>query len=553
MKRIYGIDLGTTYSSIGYVDENGRPVVCSNSENSRATPSVVFFENEQVVVGEVAHESGKLYPENVVKFIKQSMGDEEFLFEHKGRSYKPEEISSYILRKLVQDAEKQTGDKIKDVVITCPAYFGFNEREATKVAGALAGLNVRHIINEPTAAALAYGFMREEQEERTILVYDLGGGTFDVTMMALSKGKVQVICTGGDHHLGGKNWDDRLVIHLQDRYKFETKSHEEILDDPETCHDLLNSAERAKRILTQREKCVIPVTYAGETVRAEVTRAYFDRISEDLLERTILLTHAMIEEARKKGNYKFDDIILVGGSSRMPQVADRIRKEFKCEPRLFEPDEAVVKGAAIFGWKLCVDYNLAESIAGPIVGAKPDDEEIEITLDDLDRISSEVAAELAEKMGCEQYVLEKSRFRVVDVTSKSFGVVALNGDGEYVVVNLILKNAEVPARLTKTFFTKEANQGNVSIQIVENDGTEKSIPLEYAKEIGTAILDLPAKLASRSPVDIVFSINKEGRLAITATEKVHGGKVNVNIATEAVLKVSDRENAGKRALRQAVN
>ena len=196
MKRIYGIDLGTTYSSIAYVDEFGKAVVIPNSENERVTPSVVFFDGDAVVVGGVAKESARLYPNEVVSFIKRSMGEPNFLFEHGGKNYRPEEISAYVLKKVAQDAEEKLGDKITDVVITCPAYFGINEREATKIAGEIAGFNVRQIINEPTAAAIAYGSI-EQTDNKVVLVYDLGGGTFDITMIDIRPDAIQVICTGG--------------------------------------------------------------------------------------------------------------------------------------------------------------------------------------------------------------------------------------------------------------------------------------------------------------------------------------------------------------------
>ena len=176
MKKVFGIDLGTTYSSIAYVDEYGKPVIMPNAENQHLTPSVVFFDEGNIVVGDVAKESSKIYPDEVVSFVKRSMGEPNFLFEYDSKAYRAEEISSYVIRKVVQDAEQNLGEKITDVVITCPAYFGINEREATKKAGEIAGYNVRQIINEPTAAAIAYGTV-ESSERKTVLVYDLGGGT----------------------------------------------------------------------------------------------------------------------------------------------------------------------------------------------------------------------------------------------------------------------------------------------------------------------------------------------------------------------------------------
>ncbi len=282
-KRIFGIDLGTTYSSIAYVDEYGKPVVIPNAENQRVTPSVVFFDGDNVVVGEVAKESARLYPNDVVSFVKRSMGEPNFLFRHNDRSYRAEEISSFVIRKVVQDAEQQLGEKITDLVITCPAYFGINEREATRRAGEIGGFNVHQIINEPTAAAIAYGSM-EVSEEKVVLVYDLGGGTFDITMIDIKPGEsIEVICTGGDHNLGGKDWDDRIVTYLVQEFQKATGIAKDILDDPDTWQDLQLSAEKSKKVLSQRDKTPVLVTYGGERVKAILERPQFEMITQDLL------------------------------------------------------------------------------------------------------------------------------------------------------------------------------------------------------------------------------------------------------------------------------
>ncbi len=202
LKRVFGIDLGTTYSAIAYVDEHGKPVIVPNQESERITPSVVLFDGDNVIVGNTAKESAKVEPNKVVSRVKQHMGDPNYVFEYEGQAFSPEEISSFILRKVVGDAELALGeDKIEDVVITCPAYFGTAEREATANAGRLAGLNVRAILNEPTAAAIAYGL--EQRGDQKVLVYDLGGGTFDITLIEIKDRLIRVICTGGDHRLGG--------------------------------------------------------------------------------------------------------------------------------------------------------------------------------------------------------------------------------------------------------------------------------------------------------------------------------------------------------------
>jgi molecular chaperone DnaK (HSP70) len=540
MKRIFGIDLGTTYSSIAYVDEYGKPVIVPNSENQRITPSVVFFDGGIIVVGEVAKESSKLYPNEVVSFIKRSMGEPDWVFEYDGKVYRPEEISSFILRKVVQDAEQNLGEKVTDVVITCPAYFGINEREATRRAGEIAGFNVRQIINEPTAAAIAYGAV-DPSEKRVVLVYDLGGGTFDTTLIDIQPDTIEVICTGGDHNLGGKDWDDRIITYLVKEFQKQTGSDEDILEDPDTCQDLQLSAEKAKKILTQREKTPIAITHGGERVKVELARDKFEEITQDLLERTIVFTRDILGEAKRKGYEEFDDIILVGGATRMPQVAQRIKDEFSLAPKIFDPDEAVAKGAAIYGWKLSLNDGLVKRVA-----EKEQKPELEIgDVIDLreDMVVKEAARELAEETGYTLPAVESSLIQIKDVSSKSFGVVVRNPNEEELVYNIIVKNTPVPVQGKKTFFTAVANQETVLIRIMENETGQQTISPGHAVEIGTAILNLPKGLPQDLPIDINFNLNREGRLEMTAVETSERRKIAVVIETTAVIEGDDLEEA----------
>jgi molecular chaperone DnaK (HSP70) len=277
------------------VDEAGKAVVLRNFENEAVTPSVVFFDGDNIVVGTEAKRNARLEPHNVVEMVKRSMGDEHFLFEHDRTSYRPEEISAFILRKLVTDAEQATGNKVTDVVITCPAYFGVNQREATANAGKIAGLNVRSIINEPTAAAISYGMDRTDAQ--VVLVYDLGGGTFDITMIEVKTKEITVVCTGGDHNLGGKDWDSGIVNYLVAQFQEQTRSNEDILASPDTLQDLSLQAEEAKKTLTTREKARLKVTHGTESIRVELTREKFNELTSALLEKTIILTRQMLDEA----------------------------------------------------------------------------------------------------------------------------------------------------------------------------------------------------------------------------------------------------------------
>ncbi len=544
-KRIYGIDLGTTYSSIAYVDEYGKAVIIPNAENERVTPSVVFFDDDSIVVGDVAKESSKLYPNEVVSFVKRSMGEPNFIFLHNSEEYRAEEISAYILKKLAQDAEQFLGEPVTDVVITCPAYFGINEREATRKAGEIAGFNVRHIINEPTAAAIAYGSL-DSSEDRVVLVYDLGGGTFDITMIDIRKDSVEVICTGGDHNLGGKDWDDRIVAHMVELFQNETGTDEDILDDPDTWQDLQLSAEKAKKILSQRPKTPISVTHGGERVKMIIDRDKFEEITEDLLERTIEFTKEMLEEAKNKGYKSFDEIILVGGATRMPQIKARIEENFSVTPKIFDPDEAVAKGAAIYGWKLSLNDGLIERLSQrtnkPIAQIDEISEMIETKALSANDFKA-AAQEVADKTGYTLPSVERSMLKVKNVTSKSFGIVAHTPQNEEIVFNIVLRNTGVPITLKKNFYTAVVNQKTVLIRIMESETSRVEVPPEHAVEIKTAVLNLPPNLPADLPIEITFTLNEEGRLHIMAMETSQSRQIDVVVDTASVIAGEELERA----------
>lgn len=502
----------------------------------------------------MAKESAKLYPSDVVSFVKRSMGEPNYLFEHGGRSYRAEEISSFIIQKIVEDAARNNPnlEGVRDVVITCPAYFGINEREATRRAGEIAGYNVRQIINEPTAAAIAYGSM-EMSEDRVVLVYDLGGGTFDITMIHISPGSsIEVICTGGDHNLGGKDWDDRIVAFLAEAFRTQTGSSEDILEDPDTCQDLQLSAEKAKKVLSQRTKTQILITHGGERVKVELARNTFESITADLLERTISLTHEMLEEAEKKGYEHFSDIIMVGGSTRMPQVGRRIEEEFGMDPQLYDPDESIAKGAAIYGWKLFLEDEMKKRVADKTGRSM---EEIG-DLDDraLDDVLSEVEELVAGDTGYDVAEIRRARMKITNVASKSFGIIAHDAEDKEIVYNLILKNSAVPINIMRAFGTAAANQTEVELRIMENESSDTITNPATAVPIGTAVLNLPSDLKEDTPIEITFLLNQEGRLEITAEETSETRRsVNVTIQTASVIQGEELEKAKARRKSQAVS
>jgi molecular chaperone DnaK len=543
LKRVYGIDLGTTYSAIAYVDEHGKPVVVPNQESERITPSVVLFDGENIIVGNTAKESAKVEPQRVVSRIKQHMGDPNFVFEYEGQAFGPEDISSFTLRKVVGDAEIALSEKITDVVITCPAYFGTPEREATANAGRLAGLNVRAILNEPTAAAIAYGL--EQGEDQTVLVYDLGGGTFDVTMIEIKDRLIRVICTGGDHRLGGVLWDEAIVMYLAEQFRTQTGEASDPLDDPEVLNDLFLQAERGKKTLTQREKAPFRITHAGQQARVELDRGKFEEITKHLVDRTIELTHEMLADARAKGHAHFDKIILVGGATRMPQVRDRLVAEFNSEPEIYDPDEAVAKGAALYALRESLVDEVQEILATerPANGAPAE----AVDLSEVPEAEVAKALDHLEKQlgfTLTGPVRELVNTRIVNVLSKSLGVMARDEKSLDVVCYLLPRNSEVPFERATDFGTDADNQAAVDIRVMAGE-RDSADPLD-CQEVGVATLSLPESLPARSPIRVKFAISKDGRLGVTATDLTGGSSIDVEFQTEAVMnaeEVAERSTA----------
>ena len=375
-KHVYGIDLGTTYSCIAVVDEmSGKPYVITNAEGDATTPSVVYFEDVDTrVVGKKAKNIAVLEHDSVVEMVKRNMGAPDWRWPFQGQDYSAEEISSYILRKVVDDAETTLGVRPNDVVITCPAYFGITQREATAAAGQIAGLNVLEIINEPTAAAISYGL--QDHNDQVVLVYDLGGGTFDVSVIEIKAGSVSVVATGGDHELGGHDWDEEVVKYLSQEWMMQTGSAEDPSASAETLQDLWRRAEDAKRSLSARAETKVQVNHQGQRVTVTLTREKFDELTRHLLENTISFTRDTIATARQLGHEDIDKFLLVGGSTRMPQVSERLQQEFGKEPQVHEPDQSVAKGAAVYGQKLSIGRKINIEMAKEL-GTSP--EQVETT------------------------------------------------------------------------------------------------------------------------------------------------------------------------------
>jgi molecular chaperone DnaK len=541
---IFGIDLGTTYSCIAYVDEYGRPTVVTNMEGDRTTPSVVQFSGNERIVGKEAKNSSMLEPDNTISIIKSHMGKGTFAFEYEGNNITAEEISACILKKLVQDAEQNTGLTITDVVITIPAYFGQPEREATRMAGEIAGLKVLSIINEPTAAAIAYGV--DKESDQTILVYDLGGGTFDVTMIQIDGKKITVICTDGDHNLGGRNWDELIVTYLAKQWQEQTGSTEDPLDSPETQQELYLKAEQAKQTLTAKEKTEIPIAYGrSDRIKVTLTREIFDEQTASLLETTITKTNAVIAEAKKVGIKNFDKLLMVGGSTKMPQVARRLKEEFGIDPQFSDPDESVAKGAAIYGQMLMLNETIEEIIIKNNPEMNPEDFNVDtIDPEKLENAQIEAAQIFGMQLGG---VKAKTKRKIINVLSKSFGLRSWVSDEER-IVNILLRNEHLPASYTQTFGTREADQTSVALVMFENGSSDRYYDIDRSHEIGNAEINgLPNGLPEGSPLEVTFKLNEQGMLDVYGRELSSGRDVKVTIQTEGGISQQEFEEARERS------
>lgn len=531
-KYVFGIDLGTTYSCIAYVDETGRATVVNNSEGEKTTPSVVNFESpNQVVVGSVAKDSAVIYPKDTIALVKTLMGKSDFAIKYNGEDKSPEEVSAYILRKMAEDAGKQIGTEVKDVVITCPAYFGTAERTATKNAGEIAGLNVLEIISEPTAAALYYGCTKE-QDEKTILVFDLGGGTFDVTVMNISSEKIEVVCSDGNHELGGKDWDEAIMRHLAEEFMAETEFDGEF--EAQAQQDLRLRAEKAKQQLSSREEVPVTLDVAGLRARINLSRDEFERITDHLLAEAIDKTDAAIKIANDKG-FKVDEILLVGGSTRMPQVTKALVDKYGMEPRILEPDEAVAKGAAIHAVNVYVNNQKSLNETSP-------NAEGEVTIA-TDGTTKEINAEdYKEELSIrpEMMRIGGGTQKVVVATTKSFAVEACVGgdESETKCFNIIIKNAAMPdGAITESrmFGTLEDNQTSVQIKVYESDFMEEVFEVDEHFILGTALLELSGDLPAGSPIEITFTLNTEGILKVQGVDKTTNKEVHATMQAKGIM------------------
>ena len=496
MGKVVGIDLGTTFSAIAHVNEHGQPEIIPNAESDRITPSVIMFEDDLVTVGKIAKQNAVAVPEQIVEFIKREMGKskEEYFREFDGKKYSTEELSALILQKLKQDAEAYLGTEITDGVITVPAYFRDSEREATRNAGKIAGLNVLQVLNEPTAAALAYG-LDQLGNDQNVFVFDLGGGTFDVTIMKASGSRIEMIATNGDHRLGGKDWDDVIIMYVAEM--FNSEHGEDPLLDSHTYQDIQLNAISAKEALSQRQKARIVCNYNGKSSRVELTREKFEELTRDLIERCRALCDMVLIE----GNITWGDIdtvLLVGGSTRMPMVQEMIAEISGKEinPQEVNPDDAVALGAAIQGTLRQIE----EVTSGTSDTATTEDIPDAV----IDRfISSDGAPKVT----------------VVDGATHNLGLVYKNAEDKEAIYVMIPKMTAVPCEVVDKFGTAVENQTSVLVKVVqglERDQLKDEISDFEEYQLGECLLEgLPSGLPRGAPIHVTYKYNLDQTLEVT--------------------------------------
>ena len=530
----FGIDLGTTHSCIAHIDETGRPAIIKSALGEDTTPSAVYFESpHSVVVGRAAKDAARLEPEKVAQLVKRDMGtDAEYTYLDERQT--PETICALILRELARTAAEHTGEPVRDVVITVPAYVGVAEREATRRAGQIAGLNVLDVLTEPVAAALHYQVVSSTSQAgvRTILVYDLGGGTFDTTVIRLDGDDITVLCTDGDHRLGGADWDEALAAYLLDRFEDEHPGLEPRAD-PAFLQDLFISAEQLKKDLSMTQARRYIMRFGGAVTRIELTRTKLEELTANLLDRTIEVTQRTIEQAAVKGVDHFDDVLLVGGMTRMPAVAGTLRERLGLTARLYEPDLAVAKGAAQFALLRTVRPD-GETKAGRAeqVAAKTG-----MTVPEVEQLASK---------------------RVSTVISRGFGTRSIDGSdplavsdpihARQMVIHLLPANTPLPADTGPyTFATAMDNQRMVQVEVWEQAGPVASTDLADNRKIGQGLLsNLPPKLPAMSPIEVTFFMSETGKLSVHAREPGSGSALKFD------LQIGGLDQAGMEKARTAI-
>jgi molecular chaperone DnaK len=476
MTQAIGIDLGTTFSAVAFINGNGRPEIVKNREGETITPSVVLFQGDIPLVGAMAKRSAVMAPDDVVQFVKRQIGDPDWRFTaSSGAEYTAEQVSGVILKRLKEDAELALDRLCPDVVITVPAYFDDARRRATTDAGTIAGFNVLRVLNEPTAAALAYGL--DEMQAGTCLVYDLGGGTFDVTVLRIADGVFDVLSTTGDRNLGGFDFDNALMRWVNQQVL--DQDGPDLLEDDRLDADLRDKCEMAKRMLSTTPQARVFMSASGKNFQIQVTREQFESLTADLLQRT----HDMMDEALEDAGVTYtgiDRVLLVGGSTRMPMVGEMVTRVTGKQPELsVNPDEAVALGAAI----------QADIVAAESRGQSPG--------------------------------LASGRPLVVrDVCSQSLGIIALEDEmGRSVERNsvIIAHNSKIPHKEKRNYQTVQNNQTQLEIKVTEGDDRD----VNYVTVVGKSLLRIPPYPAG-APIEVIMSYDIDGVIHVEVIDSTSG-------------------------------
>lgn len=511
---IYGIDLGTTNSCICLVNERTNEAeVKSNFEGNDLTPSAVYFEkdNPEPIIGLEAKRWAKVAPSLVCTNVKRQMGRNDWEFKVFGNKYRPEAISAMILKKIFADALQKDNISIKTpkAVISVPAYYGSPEREATKIAGEIAGIEVVELIPEPVAAAFSYGFGKLESS-KNVLVYDLGGGTFDATIVKISNNRANTIATDGVRLLGGMDWDREIVNFVKSKFLDET-GIELPEDNRELEQRLFDEAESAKHSLTSRDKSIIPVFFEGSKANIELSIEKFEEITKHLLNNTLEKTKDVIKQAKEKGEGLIDEMILVGGSSRMRAVKKSLENEFDCNISLQDPDKAIAKGAALVG------ALIKKGIYNPEVS------EAEFLASDIDGKS-----------------IKSGHLATLSfVNAKSLGIEVKNLSTDQLFVDyLIPRNSTLPVSKTGHYYASVENQTGLDLKVMEQRAEESSNPEEntiiHDRDIG-----FPNPVPKGSPINVTYLLNKQGILHITVEEPVSKEKWEIDVEAKGQLTESE--------------
>lgn len=537
VKYAFGIDLGTTYSCISYFDENGQVVVCPSKEGASTTPSVVrLTEGEDAIVGEAAKNTAVIFPDNTIQFVKARIGkDVSFNYgPDQSLTTTPIAVSAEILKKLAEDAGDYTNSLVKQVVITVPAYFGDPEKKATIQAGIDAGLDVLGIVEEPTAAALYYGITKSEENE-TVIVFDLGGGTFDVTALKIADRNYQVLTTDGNHDLGGKNWDAALIELVKSKFEDETGWDEGYDLDIE--QDLILNTEKAKIMLTSSDKATVPVNIdRSHRAAIEITRQEFDDCTATLLEKAVSLTRSVMERVSEP----IKRMLLVGGSTYMPQVKEALAKEFPdCELFINEPNSAVAKGAALFAYKLVHDEPVPTSTS--VTSTAPS---AEMTEEEVQQVVEEKTQQRKALLGTYEEVKRTQlggileEVQIKTVATKSLGLEVLI-DGKPAILNLIMKDTVLPAEHKDIYDTAYDDTTCIPLKIYQINDYMETYDVDEDLMIGTAMLRISTKLPKGSPIEVTLSISEDGLIHVRGVDLTHNCEVEADIENDAIGQASN--------------